>query len=203
MVTFAPLTPELLKRLAQSRCRSFLRRVGRSPDRLERAIEAALEAGPNAKAISRAARRLGRHPSVAGATVLSEGSAYNLVFFDRRVAETDFSRFDAGATELRTFESMALVYRGSRITWRKRRRPIRLTMGHLYFERHSIARFLERGPLDPRTATDGDLRAAFDVISREVMRANFVVDAAFCEQRLDRALASRSRCHARSAAACG
>jgi hypothetical protein len=191
MIRFAPLTPELRARLAQSRSRSLLCNLRRSPGSLDRAVEAALAAGPNIKAVGRAARRIGRDPAVVGVSVRRDGSACEAVVLDRRVAETDFGRFAPRSAELRTFESTALVYRQSTISWRKRRPPVRRTTSVLYVERHAVTRFLERGPLDPRRkTTDAMLRAAFDAISVALIRANLVVEAAYAEQRLDRELAA-------------
>jgi hypothetical protein len=61
----------------------------------------------------------------------------------------------------------------------------------LYLERHAVARFLERGPLDPRkVTTDAALLDAFDAVAAELIRANLMVEAAFNDGRLDRDLAA-------------
>ena len=100
MVRFAPLTPELRERLAQSRSRSFLRDLRRAPDTVDQALDIALEAAPNAKAVERAARRLARHRCVARAALRSDGNQRTLTLFDRCVSELDLSRFAANADDL-------------------------------------------------------------------------------------------------------
>lgn len=189
-MNYAPLTPELRQRIAQGAARRLLRRldgVGRPADA---AVEGALAAAPNAKAIARVAERLRSVRGIASATPSRSGSMFLLACRDRYVAEVDRARPGPDGRSVNIFETTVLAYRTSHLAWRKRCVPVRHTEGVVYFDAHSIARLIERGPFDPRDTPAKDLVATLDAAHLALRRALLEVEAAEKDGRLSPDLAS-------------
>ena len=156
----------------------------------EPAIEKALNSAPNAKAVTRAAARLRRVPGILSVGTGRCGSERILAFRDRYFTRIDRRRLASGGM-LREYETMALAYRKSNVAFHWGRAPRRATESMVYLEAHAIARFIERGPLDPRKIGDGTcllgmLDAAYPALSASMQQ----VESAVAWGRLEIALAS-------------
>jgi hypothetical protein len=125
MTEFAPLTPELRARLAPGASREFLRRMEGRAGLGEADIEAAMSTAPNEKAMERAARRLRGKPGVVEVATWRDGSTWRLTVVDRYATGVDRARPDASGGAVRLFETAALAFRTTLLSFRRRCWPLR------------------------------------------------------------------------------
>ena len=157
MTEFALLTPELRARLAPGASREFLRRMEGRAGLAEADIEAAMTTAPNEKAMERAARRLRGKPGVVEVATWREGSTWRLTVVDRYATGVDRARPDASGGAVRLFETAALAFRTTLLSFHRRCWPLRDVVTTTYFDRHAIARRIERSAIHPGKVSDDQL----------------------------------------------